>query len=82
MVSLDVSATRGLLQAFNFHALFAELPGWDHHTRDIDVPFDNNKTDSLIAIAHKRDLVAFERSSREPLSNHADCCMGYFNLRG
>lgn len=56
---LNNDKARALLRVADFHPLFIELLGWEHHTQRLDITVDG-KIYSLIAIAHKRGIVAFE----------------------
>jgi len=56
---LNNDKTRDLLRVADFRSLFIELLGWEHHTQRLDITVDG-RIYPLIAIAHKRGIVAFE----------------------
>jgi hypothetical protein len=70
-MKLNTVRVRQLLKDFDFHQLFIEELGWDHHGARLDILLDG-RTIRLQALAQKRGMVAYLYStpSGEQLPDH------------
>jgi len=70
-MELNTARVRQLLKAFDFHQLFIEELGWDHHDARLDIILDG-RTIRLRAFAQKRGVVAYlcPTTTGEQLPDH------------
>ncbi|MCF8120618.1 MAG: Eco57I restriction-modification methylase domain-containing protein [Deltaproteobacteria bacterium] len=69
---LDFDRVRKLLKDFDFHSLFIEELGWDHHDARLEIIL-GERTIKLEALAEKRGMVAYlcPAAPDETLPDHA-----------